>query len=75
MFSLPANVGGASFIPAENGGKHVLNSLKHAQDNDIYSVIQWAQTSRGGRQFSLLTALDDASSCSSSYGLCDQEAA
>lgn len=64
--------GGASFIPAENGGKHVQNSLKHAQENDIYSVIQWAQTSRGGRQFSLLTALEEANACSSSYGLCDQ---
>lgn len=63
--------GGASFIPAENGGKHVQNSLRHAQENDIYAVIEWAQTSRGGKQFSLLTALDDPTACSSAYGLCE----
>jgi 3'-phosphoadenosine 5'-phosphosulfate sulfotransferase (PAPS reductase)/FAD synthetase len=66
--------GGASFIPAENGGRHVQNSLQHAKDNDIYSVIKWANTSSGGRQFSLLTALDEPNGCSSSYGLCDQAA-
>lgn len=63
--------GGASFIPAENGGKPVQNSLRHAKENDIYAIIEWAQTSRGGKQFSLLTALDDSTACASSYGLCD----
>lgn len=63
--------GGASFIPAVFGGKHVQNSLKHALDNDIYSVIEWAQTSRGGKQFSLLTALEESTACASSYGLCE----
>lgn len=63
--------GGATFIPAENGGKFVQNSLKHAQSNDIYAVIEWAQTSRGGKQFSLLTALDEPTACASSYGLCE----
>ena len=39
--------------------------------NRMESVIEWARTSRGGRQFSLLTDLDDASACASSYGLCE----
>lgn len=64
--------GGASFIPAENGGKFVVNSLAHAKENDIYAVIKWAMTSRGGRQFSLLDGLEDPHQCSSSYGLCDK---
>lgn len=63
--------GGATFIPAENGGKFVQNSLRHAQEHDIYAVIEWAQTSRGGKQFSLLTALDEPTACASSYGLCE----
>ncbi|NHZ94582.1 phosphoadenosine phosphosulfate reductase family protein [Massilia sp. CCM 8734] len=63
--------GGATFIPAENGGKFVQNSLAHAKENDIYAVIEWAQTSRGGKQFSLLTALDDGTACASAYGLCE----
>lgn len=63
--------GGATFIPAENGGKMVNNSLQHAKDNDIYQVIEWASTSRGGKQFSLLTDLEEITACSSSYGLCE----
>ena len=39
--------------------------------NEVWQVIQWAKTSRGGRQFSLLDDLDEPSACSSSYGLCD----
>ena len=64
--------GGATFIPAENGGKFVQNAPDHAKTNDIYAVIEWANTSRGGKQFSLLTALDEPTACASSYGLCDQ---
>lgn len=63
--------GGASFIPAENGGKFVQNLPAHAKAHDIYARIEWAQTSRGGRQFSLLTALDEPTACASAYGLCE----
>lgn len=63
--------GGATFIPAENGGKMVKKSLQHAKENDIYQIIEWASTSRGGKQFSLLTELDEPSACASSYGLCE----
>ena len=34
-------------------------------------VFRWAGTTRGGRQFDLLAALDDGLSCSSQYGLCE----
>jgi len=34
-------------------------------------VFEWAKTSRGGRQFDLLTHADDGVSCSSMYGLCE----
>ena len=64
--------GGATFIPAENGGNFVQNAPAHAAANDIYAVIEWANTSRGGKQFSLLTVLEEPTACASSYGLCDQ---
>lgn len=63
--------GGATFIPAENGGQMVQNSLQHARENDIYQIIEWSKTSRGGKQFSLLTALDEPTACASEYGLCE----
>jgi 3'-phosphoadenosine 5'-phosphosulfate sulfotransferase (PAPS reductase)/FAD synthetase len=63
--------GGASFFPAPSGKKIVSNKLAHAQANDIYSVVEWSKTSRGGKQFSLLTALEEPTACSSSYGLCE----
>lgn len=41
-------------------------------DLNIWSRIEWSKTTRGGQQRDLLIDLDDASGCSSSYGLCDQ---
>lgn len=38
---------------------------------NIVEMVQWSQTSRGGRQFSLLTGLEDVNACSSAYGLCE----
>ncbi len=46
-------------------------SPDQAKDNGIWSVVQWARTSRGGRQFSLLETLDERTACSSAYGLCE----
>lgn len=39
--------------------------------NFIDDVIQWAQTSRGGRQADLLRVLNDHPACESKYGLCE----
>jgi len=33
--------------------------------------VEWAKTSRGGQQYDLLRAFDDAPLCSSIYGLCE----
>ncbi|MCY1530109.1 Phosphoadenosine phosphosulfate reductase family protein [compost metagenome] len=41
------------------------------KDPRIYTVLEWARTDRGGRQFSLLTDLDDPQACSSAYALCE----
>lgn len=61
----------ATFIPAPSRGKAVIDQSAYAKTNDIYSVIQWSKTTRGGKQFDLLGALNEVTSCSSSYGLCE----
>jgi 3'-phosphoadenosine 5'-phosphosulfate sulfotransferase (PAPS reductase)/FAD synthetase len=53
----------------DQGGQHDSAIYRR---NEVWQVVEWAQTSRGGRQFSLLTALEEPTACSSSYGLCDQ---
>lgn len=39
--------------------------------NRIDQVIEWAQTSHGGRQRSILRVLNDRPACESKYGLCE----
>ncbi len=41
------------------------------QDLNVWARIKWAKTTRGGRQFDLLAPLDEPTSCSSAYGLCE----
>ncbi|UYL85451.1 phosphoadenosine phosphosulfate reductase family protein [Acidovorax phage Alfacinha3] len=40
-------------------------------DLNIWTRIEWANTTRGGRQFDLLAVLDEPTACSSAYGLCE----
>lgn len=42
-----------------------------APAHDIYSVVRWSKTSRGGRQLDLLGGLSDHTACASAYGLCE----
>lgn len=44
--------------------------IRDAKDNGIHTVVEWAKTTWGGRQYDLLGGLD-SSSCSSAYGLCE----
>ncbi|MBF6987227.1 phosphoadenosine phosphosulfate reductase family protein [Cupriavidus sp. IK-TO18] len=37
----------------------------------IWQKVEWAKTTRGGRQFSLLDQLEEPTACSSAYGLCE----
>lgn len=40
-------------------------------DLNVWSRIEWAKTTRGGRQFDLLAGLDEPHACASAYGLCE----
>lgn len=55
----------ATFIPAPG------MSNREAAKKTIWTVVEWAKTSHGGRQFSLLDGIDEPTACSSVYGLCE----
>ncbi len=40
-------------------------------DLNVWSRIDWAKTTRSGRQYDLLVGLDEPTACSSVYGLCE----
>lgn len=44
-------------------------------DLNVWTRVEWARTTRGGRQYDLLASLDEPTACASAYGLCDQGAA
>lgn len=50
---------------------HMGTKAHAGQASTIEAVVEWSKTSRGGKQFSLLTALDEPTACSSAYGLCE----
>lgn len=58
----------ATFIPAPG------ITPGQAKDNTIWHIVEWAKTTRGGKQYDLLGNLADSSACSSAYGLCDKHA-
>lgn len=64
---------------SKRGSTTWFHSVTHSIDNDVvhYSThgiqeaVKWAKTSRGGRQFDLISETEDIPSCSSIYGLCE----
>lgn len=50
---------------------HMGTQGHSGQSSTIEAVVEWSRTTRGGRQFDLLADVEDASSCSSAYGLCE----
>jgi 3'-phosphoadenosine 5'-phosphosulfate sulfotransferase (PAPS reductase)/FAD synthetase len=50
---------------------HMGTQAHAGQASTIENVVEWSKTSRGGKQFSLLTALDEPTACSSAFGLCE----
>lgn len=58
--------GQSSFFPSPDDGRGALVG------RSIEQVVQWAKTSRGGRQIDMLRSTTDTpSACSSAYGLCE----
>lgn len=62
-----AKTGRSVMMPMFNQGDTVEEIF---ENGNIYQVIEWSKTSRGGKQFDFLR-MGDAPSCSSIYGLCE----
>lgn len=67
LVGLASKCGGSSFFPAPEDGRADI------MGRNIREVVQWSRTTRGGKQISLF-ADEQASGCSSSYGLCEAAA-
>ena len=57
--------GAATFFPSPGETRTAV------ERGNIWQRVEWSRTTRGGRQFSLLTDLDEPTACSSNYGLCE----
>ena len=68
LVSVAAKRGASTFFhKVERPG----TSREQFEANRVESVVMWARTTRGGRQFDLLEALAPSAGCASSYGLCE----
>lgn len=61
---------GATFFAAANSGEGVTVEEAYRIAN-IDAVVQWAQTSRGGKQFDWIRMDEEGPTCTSIYGLCE----
>lgn len=61
---------GATFFSAANAGEGVTveDAVRIA---NIDAVVEWAKTSRGGKQYDFIRMQDDGPTCTSIYGLCE----
>ena len=49
----------------------IVPGIPLGQYNKVDEVIEWAKTSRGGKQLDMLRAINDRPACESKYGLCE----
>jgi len=71
LVSRTAKRGYSTFIHNIDENGSAFNSAIYARNN-IWKAVEWARTSRGGRQFDMLADLIEPTACASAYGLCDQ---
>lgn len=70
LVSLASKQQSGTFFCAVDDPTYDENDVITHENYGIDRRVEWAMTSRGGRQFDLLAGLD-VGGCSSSYGLCD----
>ncbi|MCY1445080.1 Phosphoadenosine phosphosulfate reductase family protein [compost metagenome] len=71
LVSLASKRGAATFFPAVNDPTVSASDAISAGTHGIDRMVEWSRTARGGRQFDLIAATNDGSTCSSAYGLCE----
>jgi 3'-phosphoadenosine 5'-phosphosulfate sulfotransferase (PAPS reductase)/FAD synthetase len=62
--------GAATLFAGANRGEN-LNPEQCVEVANIYSMVEWSKTSRGGVQYDFLRVQNDGPMCSSVYGLCE----
>lgn len=63
--------GGSTFFHRSGKGTTVGTADEAIAVASIESVVEWAKTSRGGKQYDFLRMQDDGPLCTSIYGLCE----
>lgn len=56
---------------ASKRGASSFFAIADGRGDNITEAVEWAKTSRGGKQFDLLRTGDRFELCSSIYGLCE----
>lgn len=75
IVSLASKRGSSTFFTATNDPTVSASSQIDASTHGIDRMVEWSQTTRGGRQFDLIASTADSAQCSSAYGLCETEVA
>lgn len=63
--------GAATFFPTANDPTASASDHITPETHGIDRMIEWARTSRGGRQYELIARVPADDRCSSAYGLCE----
>jgi 3'-phosphoadenosine 5'-phosphosulfate sulfotransferase (PAPS reductase)/FAD synthetase len=73
LVSLVAKRGNSTFFHASTDPMIAtkVNSEISIKTHGINNIIDWAKTTRGGRQYDLIASTESVSMCSSAYGLCE----
>lgn len=65
-----SKTGTATFFPASEMGAETAADFD-AEKHGIWARVEWAKTSRGGKQYDFLRTDNNVPLCSSVYGLCE----
>jgi len=71
LVSRAAKRGHSTFFHKTDAKSKSTDAAIFARHN-VWQAVQWARTSRGGRQFDMLADLIEPTACASAYGLCEQ---
>lgn len=71
LVSLSNKRGSATFFTATDDPTVSKDDAINFEEHGIDRAVEWAKTSRGGRQYDLIFAASDHLSCKSAYGLCE----
>jgi len=56
---------------ASKRGNSTFFAIADNKGAGIHQVVEWAKTSRGGKQYDMFRVQDNMPACSSIYGLCE----